>query len=240
MSERNPEIEEIEIESVADLDEQMVYRLSGCDPAMIRKSLQSAFADFARVTACFTTEREFWTKDGELVYPVAPKLSGMYVDSICAVWLDGRRLSRPEQYFTGVICGTPTVRLVCDAGGAFSSRYALTRPDGSMNPIATRVAVERRAFEPQRLRVRTVELPRTGSEKAPRWFLDKYGEAVVAGAFVRLFGMTGKAWSDPAQAQSELIRYENFTTKARLDSLAEDVSPVGNGHIDAIDTSGLL
>lgn len=240
MSERNPEIEEIEIESVADLDEQMVYCLSGCDPAMIRKSLQSAFADFARVTACFTTEREFWTKDGELVYPVAPKLSGMYVDSICAVWLDGRRLSRPEQYFTGVICGTPTVRLVCDAGGAFSSRYALTRPDGSMNPIATRVAVERRAFEPQRLRVRTVELPRTGSEKAPRWFLDKYGEAVVAGAFVRLFGMTGKAWSDPAQAQSELIRYENFTTKARLDSLAEDVSPVGNGHIDAIDTSGLL
>lgn len=241
MSVHNAEIEDIEIESIADLAEQMVYRLNGCDPTMIRKMLQVAFADFARVTKCFTTEYEFETEEDECVYPVSATLPKMYVDSVCAVWLDGRRLVCPRQYRTSVIGGTPTIMLNDSAVERLSSsRYSMTRPDGSVCESAIRAAIDRAAFEPQTIRVRIVELPRIGSEAAPRWFLDKYGEAVVAGALVRLFGMTGKAWSDPAQAQTELVRYENFTTNARIDSASEDGSPVGNGHIDTIDTSGLL
>lgn len=97
-----------------------------------------------------------------------------------------------------------------------------------------------RDYEPQKIRVRIVELPKMGSEVAPKWFLDKYGEAVVAGALTRLFGMNGKPWADAVQAQSELIRYENFTTQARINSASEDGSQCGNGHIEAVDTSDLL
>ena len=238
MSEYNSEIEEIEIASIGELAEQMVYRLSGCDPTMVRKQLQVAFADFARVTRCFTTERVIETKDGVVEYPIMPTLPQMYVDTISAVWIDNRRLTCPEQYRAVISHGRPTVVLTDSNIG--TPNYLFERPDGSTTNMATRFAVESRGFEPQKLRVRLIEQPKIGSEVAPRWFYDKYGEAVVAGAFVRLFNMTGKAWSDAAQGQAELLRYENFTTNARLDSVAEEGSPVGNGHINTIDTSMLV
>lgn len=238
MGEHNAEIAELEIESVADLAEQVVYRLPGCDPVMVRKTLQAAYADFARVTKCFTGERELETQEGVQAYPVLPSLPQMYVDSICAVWLDGRRLRMPQDCRTAVLYGTPVVQIRAD--DAANSRYSLARPDGSVTAASVRREVESRAYEPQKLKIRFVELPKMGSEDAPRGFLDKYGEAVVAGALVRLFNMTGKAWTDTAQAQSELVRYENFTTQARLDSVDADSSPVGNGHVETLDMSVLL
>lgn len=238
MSEYNSEIEEIEIASIGELAEQMVYRLSGCDPTMVRKQLQVAFADFARVTRCFTTERVIETKNGVVEYPIMPTLPQMYVDTISSVWIDNRRLTCPEQYRAVLRHGMPTV--VLTSGNLGTPEYVLERADGSATNLATRLAIESRAYGSQILRVRLIEQPKIGSETAPRWFYDKYGEAVVAGAFVRLFNMTGKAWSDAAQGQAELLRYENFTTNARLDSVAEEGSPVGNGNINTIDTSMLV
>lgn len=241
MSVYNQEVEDIEIESVADLAEQMVYRLSGCDPTMIRKQLQAAYADFARVTKCFMTTRMIETEEDCLDYPVVATLPYMYVDAISSVWIDNYRLLTPLQYRVSLAHGVPTVHLVNAAES--NKKYSLTRPDGSVNPQVTRAQVEQvggNLFEPKMLRIRLVEMPRVGSEFAPRWFFDKYGEGVIAGAFVRLFSMTGKAWSDAAQAQSELLRYENFTTNARLESVSDEASPFGNGAVCAIDTSGLL
>lgn len=241
MNEFHSEIEDSEIASVADLAEQVVYRLGGCDTVTVRKTLQSAYADFARATKCFTTWYEFRTNGHDLVYRVSATLPKMYVDSICAVWLDGRRLVFPVQYKTSVLYGQPTIILRdSTVGGMASSRYALDRPNGDSVLTAIHRRVERMSFEPHTVRVRLVEMPKIGSECAPSWFLDKYGEAVVSGALIRLLGMANKPWSDPQQAQAELVRYENFTTSARIDSASEDGSPVGNGHIDTIDTSGLL
>lgn len=230
MSRYNDEIEDVELESIADLAEQMVFRLNGCTPTMIRKMLQIAYADFARVTCCFTTEYEFETEEGELCYPVSSTIPKMFVDTICAVWLDGRRLVCPSQYRTALIGGTPTILFNDRALTDFcTDDYLVRHPEYAD-----------REYEPQKVRVRIVEMPKMGSEVAPRWFLDKYGEAIVAGALVRLYGMTNKPWTDAAQAQTELLRYENFTTNARINSASEDGSQCGNGHIDALDTSGLL
>lgn len=230
MSIYNDTVEDIELESIADLAEQMVFRLNGCTPTLIRKMLQIAYSDFARVTSCFTSEYDFETEKDELIYPISATMPKMFVDSIGAVWLDGRRLSCPKQYRTSVFGGVPQVmlneRVMTDY---YTPEELERRPD-----------LENRPYHPQMVRVRIVELPKMGSETVPRWFLDKYGEAVVAGALVRLYGMTGKSWTDAAQAQTELLRYENFTTQARLNSVGEDPSQCGNGHIDTVDTSGLL
>lgn len=230
MSIYNQEVEDIELESIADLAEQMVFRLNGCTPTLIWKMLQIAYADFARVTCCFTTEYEFETEKDELCYPVSSTIPRMYVDTICAVWLDGRRLACPLQYRTSLIGGAPTILLNERAVSDFCTDEELVRHPEYAD----------RDYEPQKIRVRIVEQPKMGSEVAPRWFLDKYGEAVVAGALTRLFGMNGKPWTDAVQAQSELIRYENFTTNARVNSASEDPSQCGNGHIEAVDTSNLL
>lgn len=230
MSRYNEMIEDVEIASVADLAEQMVFRLNGCTPTLIRKMLQIAFADFARVSCCFTTEYEFETAKDELVYPVSTTLPKMFVDSIGAVWLDGRRLECPRQYRTSPMGGIPTIIFNERTLSDFCNESELVR-----NPV-----LAGRDYAPQIIRVRITELPKMGSEAAPQWFLDKYGEAVVAGALVRLYGMSNKPWTDAAQAQTELIRYENFTTQARIASASEDGSQCGNCHIDALDTSVLL
>jgi len=230
MSIYNSEIEDIEIESVADLAEQMVFRLNGCTPTLIRKMLQIAFADFARVSCCFTTEYDFDTEKDELCYPVSSTLPKMFVESVGAVLLDGRRLECPRQYRTRFVGGVPMIEFNERTISDFYSEEELIK-----KPI-----LKDRPYDPQKVRVRITELPKMGSESAPRWFLDKYGEAVVAGALVRLYGMSGKPWADAVQAQTELIRYENFTTQARIGSASEDGSQCGNGHIDTVDTSGLL
>jgi len=94
---------------------------------------------------------------------------------------------------------------------------------------------------PTVLTVTAIDPPKAGSEKAPHWFFNKYGEAVVAGALVKLFGMTGKAWTDGARAQHELIRWENYLTEARLrTTYSDDRSASGGGSISALDTSVLL
>ena len=230
MSAYNDDIEDIELASIADLAEQMVFRLNGCTPTLIRKMLQIAYADFARVTCCFTNEYEFETEKDEICYPVANTLPKMYVDSIGSVWLDGRRLVCPRQYRTSLLGGTPTIifndRTLADC---YNDEELLRHPEYSD-----------RAYDPQKVRVRIVEIPCMGSEEAPKWFLNKYGEAVVAGALTRLYGMSNKSWTDSAQAQSEMIRYENFTTNARINSASEDPSQCGNGHIETVDTSDLL
>lgn len=230
MSKYNKDIEDMEIESIADLAEQMIFRLNGCTPTMVRKMLQIAFADFARVTCCFTNEYGFETEKDELYYPVPSTLPKMFVDTICAVWLDGRKLTCPMHYRTTMINGTPTIIFNTRTLSDFCTEDEIVRHPEYAD----------RDYTPQKVRVRIIEIPNMGSETAPRWFLNKYGEAVVAGALVRLYGMNGKPWADPVQAQSELIRYENFTTNARINSTSEDGSQCGNGHIETIDTSVLL
>ncbi len=104
---------------------------------------------------------------------------------------------------------------------------------GDMIAIAPNVSLEGR----ETLRVAIQHVPMYGEEDAPKWFIDRYGQAIVAGALSRLFAMTGKAWSDTNQAKTEMVTWENYLTEARVDSVTGGTK---NGHVEAIDTSTLL
>ena len=201
-----------EMADVAALAENVVYRLPGVADVMVRKMLQVAYADFARLSCCFVSWRDIETEEDEASYPVAAMIPGMTVMSVSEVRLDGRKLVAGRDYRIFAAGVVPVVVL---------EDHTLTA-------------------DPRTLSIRAVELPKYNSEKAPRWFIEKYGEAVVAGALVKLYGMGGRRWSDADMARQEMVRYENFCTEARLNSLSADGSQSGSGSVNPIDMSGVL
>lgn len=198
------EIETPEIDTVANLAEDMVYRLPGCTDIMIRKELQRAYYDFARLSCAITTKQVIHLHDGQVIYSICPQVPRMQICTVRAVYIDGRKLTK----------------------GEYATHYdAIT--------ISSFALVEGH----RHLVVVLQEVPHFGDEEAPRWFIDKYRQAIVAGALVRLFGMTGKPWTDAAQAQSEMITWENYLTEARVNS---NTNGTNNGHLEVVDTSDLL
>lgn len=74
----------------------------------------------------------------------------------------------------------------------------------------------RHAYNNGVFEITTVEIPVDGSESAPSWFLKRYGSAIESGALARLMSMTGKEWSDPAQAKIEAVTFNDVMTQAKL------------------------
>lgn len=54
------------------------------------------------------------------------------------------------------------------------------------------------------------------AQKAPRWFLHRYEQLLLAGALSRLQSMTGKGWSDPQLAQSNGLAYVRDLNRASV------------------------
>lgn len=219
----------VAVSSIAELGARMVHRLPGATDEEIRRALQSAYGDFCRLTSVFTHVQEIEIEADEREYPVVPYVPECFVDSVVAVALGRRKLKVGRDFDVRT---SPVVTVV------LSDRLMPDTP--TPEQIAAHPEFVSPAFEVPCLRVTAIELPRLGSERAPRWFFDKYGEAVSAGAFVKLFGMTNKPWTDGAQAQHELVRWENYVTEARLRGVADGHSTSGCGALDALDTSVLL
>lgn len=215
------------MESVASLAENVVFRVPGCSDLMVRKTLQSVYQDFARLACCFVAWQKVVQEADEGDYHVRAMFSGMYVSAISDVKLDGRSLKRDKEYEVFNVGNAPSIRLrgflegPCVRDHRFDPRFA------------------RHDLKPT-LAVRTIEQPNYNTEKAPRWFLERYGEALVAGTLAKLFGMTNRPWSDEAQMRAEQVRYENFATTARMNSFSADGSQFGNASADGVDTSVLL
>jgi hypothetical protein len=169
-------------ESIAELAENVVYRVPGCDDLMIRKTLQEVYRDFCRRSCALRTVRKitFWSDECP-IFPVTPDCE---VVSISSVSVNGHRLEEGR-------------------------RYRVTSCHIEFNP--RHLWVDECECE-----IVQVEVPKMGAERAPREFISRYGEYIVSGTLMRLMRMTGKAWSDPQQAQDEAINYENGLNKARL------------------------
>ena len=219
----------LEVATIAELGRNIVARgLPGITDEEIRGALQIAYRDFCRLTSVFTNTQEIELEDGEAEYPVVPYQPETFVDSVLDVRLDRRRLVPERDYWlrTGpVVTVVLASRLVPDAP---TPEQVASRPELT---VVTRPAM---------LYVTDVELPKLNSERAPRWFFNKYGDAVVAGALVKLFGMTGRPWTDGVQAQHELVRWENFLTETRLRLTGAGHSTSACGSVSALDTSVLL
>lgn len=174
-------------ESIAELAENVVYRVPGCDDLMVRKTLQAVYRDFCLRSCALRTERRF--KCDSRIIPIAALTPDCDVETIASVRLHGRVLEAGRHYRT-TSCHIELGRM-----------FSYIDEDGVDKTFVT---------------VEQVEVPRMGSERAPRDFISRYGDAIVSGTLMRLMQMTGKAWSDPQQAQNEAINYENFLTKARF------------------------
>lgn len=199
-----------EMDSIAALAENVVYRLPNVADVMVRKTLQVVYGDFARLSCCFVSWRDIDSEDGETDYAVAPMFPGMNVSAVSEVLLDGRKLVNGRDYRIFNAGNTPFVQLRAETS------------------------------DDQVISVRAVELPKYNSEKAPKWFIEKYGEAIVAGSLVKLYGMSGRRWSDADMARQEMIRWENFCTTARVNSLSSDGSQFGSCDVNTVDMSGVL
>lgn len=177
------EREPLEIGSVAQLANHIVWRLPGCTDEAVRRALQSSYSDFCRASCALTATRCVEVGDCERVCEilVAPSRADRFVDCVKSVVCNGRELTQGREY---------SIR---------DGRIILRHP-----------------YERCRFIITTVEQPVDGSESAPSWFLKKYGTAIESGALARLMSMTGKAWSDPAQAKVEACSFNDYITQAKL------------------------
>ena len=50
--------------------------------------------------------------------------------------------------------------------------------------------------------------PKDGGEDCPKWFKEKYAEAITAGAMFHLLSMSNRVWSDPQRAAQYAAQYQ--------------------------------
>lgn len=202
-----------EYATIAELAENLVYRLPGCDDEMIRRTLREAYVNFCRLSNALVTSRDIRLGMGTFIYPVVPVVPEAHVECIRAVRREGGARLVPRRDYVVMAGRTPSIRI----------RWAFL-PESEEDV--------------RRLTVECQEVPRSGCERAPSWFIEKYGDAICAGALVTLFGMTGRRWADPAQQRLELVKWENAVTGARLEDAGG--SQFGNGSFDAVDMTEVL
>lgn len=192
--------EKPELVRISELAENLVLYLPGCADVMIRKAIQEVYREFCRETKCLTAEHLIPLQDGECRYPVVPMFSGVVIE-VREVRIGRIELRSDIDY--RVFDGHPLCVHI-------APRYVESEPE----PPAQEEHIER--GDRRKLYVKAVEVPSMMSEKSPRWFIEKHGEAIVAGVLSRLCAMQGRPWYDAALASDNRIRYENAKSEERM------------------------
>ena len=198
--------------TVAELADNVVIRIPACDDETVRRMLRDSYSEFCRLANALVTERTIPLEVGETDYPVVNMTPDCRVECVRAVFLNRHKLREGMDYRVGA--GVPPMLTV------------------------NAIHLPARTTDERELVVSCLEMPNHGSENAPRWFIRKYGEAIVAGALIKLFSMSNRAWADQTQARLELGKWEGYVASARLGSM--NGSPFGNGNFNTIDTSDLV
>ena len=210
------ESDALETETLAGLAENIVYRLPGCTDLMVRKALQDVYRDFCRRSCCLRTARHFHLSPKCRHYPVSASNDAFAVDSVVQVTLGRRVLEQEADYRIKGVGRNLCVELT---GRVYVPDYEVACPED--------------------VHVDVVEVPRLGAEYVTDGFVEKYGDAIVSGVLSRLMSMTGRAWTDVAQAAIERQIYESAVGEARLNYYVGSAS--GNGDAGfGIDTSDLI
>lgn len=173
--------------NLAALAEDLIYRLPGCDDTMVRKTIRDVYRDFCRRTCVLRTKQKIEVVHGETDYALHAVHPFCSIDTVTDVELDGRSVDVEGYDF----CGGDFIRL-------------------------ERRLLPSRCEKPRLLEVTCVEIPNIGAEHASHHFINRYGDAIVSGVLMRLMAMSGKAWSDEAQAALNARLYENALTEHRV------------------------
>lgn len=206
------EQERPEFARISELAENLVLRLPRCEEVMIRKTIQDVFREFCRETKCLTAEVPIDIETGRVEYPLFSVFGGIVTD-VRAVAIGVQRLQPGLDYST---FGANPVMV------ALSPRWVGEAP--SCVPLAEAHI----HAAPRVMRVLQEEVPSLNSEKAPRGFIEQYGEAICSGVMARLCSMSERAWSDPNTAALERINYENAKSEFRM----KRETPPGGRFID--------
>lgn len=195
--------------NLGSLADDMVYRLPGCSDLMIRKTLQQVYAEFCLQTWALRATTSITPVVAQREYRLVIP-SQTYIFRVVAVKRNKSQLKEVRDYTA--LTGTP-------------ARIVLTRA-----PEVVSAGDE--------ILVETVCVPTRGAEDVPTWFSTMYGAAIVSGSLFKLFAMSGKAWSDPAQAQVEAIAYQNAMSDASLKGIAG--SQIHGAEHNVINYGGML
>lgn len=224
------EIEVKDFDTIANIAEDLVYRLPGCTDMMVRKTLQNTYREFAKASCVFKTVRHLPIVGKECHF--GPTLPDMYVDAVVDVRLAERKLIEKLDY---VIVNNSLISLLG------MPNFDMGDGDEALKFIVDAADVPKEFHKGgvPALDIVCVEVPRHGSESAPSWFLEKFHDAIASGALYHLFSMKNKPWSDEAQAIVEKDAYNGFMNEARVRYVSG--SQFGSGNLgNAIDTSVII
>ncbi len=209
------EIEPPELETLADLSENVVYRLNGCDDLTVRKTLQEVAREFVRETQALTS-RQMLESLGHGVYPVPALFGGRVVEVREVSVPHGRKLRRGVDWDFDDAQQPLVVRLLrplATVAGGHDGRDPVR-----FTPGVNIVGEETSQTQAEEARVVAVSVEHLGmfTEKLPRAFLQTHGDAICSGVMARLCSMVQRPWTDPQVAADELRRYENAKSELRM------------------------
>ena len=201
------EQEQVEYGSLASLSEDLVYRLPGCSDLMVRKTLQEVYRDFCSRSWCLSfTDVDEFPKDG--AYDIRRRIGALSHVAEVSV---GRHVLEQGRDWTLSRSPAPVV-FIANRHGHIVHQTHPRHPE-----LDDPCRMHDRHAERERVRVKWVEVPGMGCERCPGWFLERHGDAICHGVLAKLMSMTGRAWSDQAQASSELVQYENAVNFAKAE-----------------------
>ena len=209
-----------ELESLATLAENLVYRLPGCDDTLVRKTLQEVAREFVADTQCLTSRQRLTLDEGGMCYPVS--CFGGKVAEVREVWKFTRRLRKGVDWNWPVGSGLRIAPHLLPRVGDCPDSLA---PSGVNHIDARRYTPRTNVVGSSSSDVRcdigqffavVVEHLPLFFERLPKAFLNMHGDAICSGVLSRLFSMSGRRWSDPQQAAQELARYDNAKSELRM------------------------
>lgn len=222
-----------ELDSLASLAENLVYRIPGCDSVVLRKTLQKVAREFVADTQCLTSRQPMTPDAGGMCFPV-PYFGGK-VSDVREVWLFGRRLRKGVDWNWPIGSGLRIAPHLIPRREIGPHAVTEQKDARRYTPSVNRMDAQEVADEshPVPFFAVVVEHLSLFSEKLPKPLLQKHGDAICSGVLARLFAMTGKPWTDAQQAIDERTRYDNFKSEERM---RREISPDGR----AIDMSEVL
>lgn len=105
------EHETIEFENLANLAENLVYRLRGCPDLTIRKTIQSIYGDFCRRACALVGHAKYKVTKPLSKIPLCAVYDECFVDTVKSVIYNGRTMIQGRHYY------------VCDGAVVFNHEY---------------------------------------------------------------------------------------------------------------------
>jgi hypothetical protein len=203
------DMEPIETDNIGSLAQLILPELPGCGDLVVRQQLGYALREFCRETDACVVTHEYCFSDGEEMP------NGAKCFHLCGA---------PS----GMIVGT-VLDVCCDGCSVPFDVFGEAMP---------KVAVQPYYGASGKATVRFSVYPKVGGEACPRWFKERYAEAITAGAMVNLLSMSGKAWSDPQRAAQYSTVYQGAIAEATYRRMNGGV--MSSGLMDAIPQGGLF